>query len=155
LEFEVTLTLYYPTTGTRFGPGMPFAAHWDFIGPHVSGTTLQVSLRDPSSGVKFIFSEYLFPTNDLASIFGNQTLGSGAVQEGRSDNFTCTLTLEVNVPGSGTVDALDTTGFHWDPVSGLAYISSTNALYVVANVASGSSPTLAAILAAVKQSYHN
>jgi len=150
----MTLTMFFPLTG-RFGPGLLFAAGWDLIGPHVPGTEIEVGCIDPSTSAKFALARYPFMTNSIGSVYADvqRTTLISAV-EGRADNFTFTLRLEVIVPGSGIVDSLDTTGLHWDPTSGLFYLVGTGALFA-ATGSSATTATLAAILAAVKTNYHN
>lgn len=149
----MTITLLFPTSG-RIGPGIPVGATWDLVGPHAANTTMELVLLQTSTGASYYRSEFFFPTNSFSERFGDQLrVVSGGIDSARADGTATTLRINVNTPGSGTVDQLDTTGFFFDPTSGLGYMIGNAALYMVANAGSSSSSTLAAILAAVKHTY--
>lgn len=149
----MTITVFSPTTG-RVGAGTNIVAQWDFIGPHVPGTTMEVALEDPSSGSKFQIATFPFMTNDLLVAFFDLTHPqSVAFQEGRADGFACRMRLSVNVPGSGIVDDVVQTGLVFDAVSGLGFVLFKMGLYVVANAASGVSQLIEDIHGAVIGTY--
>lgn len=148
----MTITLWDPLSG-RIGPGISVSAGWDLVGPHVANTLLVASLLETSSSDLIMSSTAQLPTNTGLVRLGDLFRKTGGMFKAVSDGTSLTLRLEVYEPGSGTVDTTDTTGFTWDPTSGVWYLITASLVQAVNELSGESSPKLDDILAAVRHVY--
>lgn len=153
----MTITVAFANSANLFGPGVGVTLSSTFIGPLPTGTTWVVDTAAGATPLVLAVQDSFAINSNPAFVvpFGtiDQELSSinpEAFQTGipLTEGAAVNLTLQLNVPGSGTVDTGTATAV-WSNIAGLY------ALTILRGPSGGSSPLLAQILAAVQQTYVN